>query len=96
MFVLPLFVNLLRMPLNPTPEMQQRLGRLELLANQAVEGFITGLHKSPFHGFSVEFAEHRLYNPGESTKHIDWKLYAARTKCLSNDLKKKQIFVAKL
>ena len=68
------------MPLNPTPEMQQRLGRLELLANHAVEGFITGLHKSPFHGFSVEFAEHRLYNPGESTKHIDWKLYARSNK----------------
>ena len=68
------------MPLNPTPEMQQRLGRLALLANQAVEGFITGLHKSPFHGFSVEFAEHRLYNPGESTKHIDWKLYARSDK----------------
>ncbi len=53
---------------------------LELLANQIVEGFITGLHKSPFHGFSVEFAEHRLYNKGESTKHIDWKLYAKTDK----------------
>lgn len=51
-------------------------GNLELLAKQVVEGFITGLHKSPFHGFSVEFAEHRLYNSGESTRHIDWKLYA--------------------
>lgn len=60
--------------------MQQRLGRLEFLAKQAVEGFITGMHKSPFHGFSVEFAEHRLYNPGESTKHIDWKLYARSDK----------------
>lgn len=49
---------------------------LELLAKQLVEGFITGLHKSPYHGFSVEFAEHRLYNNGESTKHIDWKVYA--------------------
>ena len=68
------------MPLNPTPEMQQRLGCLELLAKQAVEGFITGMHKSPFHGFSVEFAEHRLYNPGESTKHIDWKLFARSDK----------------
>lgn len=48
---------------------------LELLAHQVVEGFITGMHKSPFHGFSVEFAEHRLYNQGESVKHIDWKLY---------------------
>src|SRR5688500_10250913 len=41
-----------------------------------VEGFITGMHKSPYHGFSVEFAEHRLYNEGESTRHIDWKVYA--------------------
>jgi uncharacterized protein (DUF58 family) len=49
---------------------------LELLAQQVVEGFIIGLHKSPFHGFSVEFAEHRLYNPGESTKHLDWKVFA--------------------
>lgn len=48
---------------------------LQLLAKQVVEGFITGLHKSPFHGFSVEFAEHRIYNTGESTRHIDWKLY---------------------
>lgn len=49
---------------------------LELLANQVVEGFISGMHKSPFHGFSAEFAEHKIYNPGESTKHIDWKLFA--------------------
>jgi uncharacterized protein (DUF58 family) len=49
---------------------------LELLARQVVEGFIIGLHKSPFHGFSVEFAEHRLYNPGEATRHLDWKVYA--------------------
>lgn len=50
--------------------------QLELLAKQVVEGFITGLHKSPFHGFSVEFSEHRIYNPGESIRNIDWKLYA--------------------
>ena len=49
---------------------------LELLANQVVEGFISGMHKSPFHGFSAEFAEHKVYNLGESTKHIDWKLFA--------------------
>jgi uncharacterized protein (DUF58 family) len=49
---------------------------LELLAHQVVEGFISGMHKSPFHGFSAEFAEHKLYNTGESTKHIDWKLFA--------------------
>lgn len=53
---------------------------LEFIASQVVEGFITGLHKSPFHGFSVEFAENRLYNKGESTKHIDWKLYARTEK----------------
>jgi uncharacterized protein (DUF58 family) len=53
---------------------------LELLAKKVVEGFITGLHKSPFHGFSVEFAEHRLYNVGESTRHIDWKLFARSEK----------------
>ncbi len=53
---------------------------LELLAKKVVEGFITGLHKSPFHGFSVEFAEHRLYNTGESTRHIDWKLFAKTDK----------------
>ncbi|MEO5572160.1 MAG: DUF58 domain-containing protein [Bacteroidia bacterium] len=58
----------------------QALGHLELLAKQVVEGFITGLHKSPFHGFSVEFAEHRLYNTGEPTRHIDWKLYGRTDK----------------
>ena len=56
------------------------LGNIEILARQVVEGFITGLHKSPFHGFSVEFAEHRLYNKGESTRHIDWKLFAKTEK----------------
>jgi len=53
---------------------------LELLANQVVEGFISGIHKSPFHGFSAEFAEHKIYNTGESTKHIDWKLFAKTDK----------------
>lgn len=54
----------------------REFGNLEFLARQMVEGFITGLHKSPFHGFSVEFAEHRLYNTGESTRHMDWKVFA--------------------
>ncbi len=54
----------------------RQTGNLELLAKQVVEGFIIGLHKSPFHGFSVEFAEHRIYNPGDSTKNIDWKVFA--------------------
>ncbi|MBR9859615.1 DUF58 domain-containing protein [bacterium] len=55
-------------------------GNLELLAKKAVEGFITGFHKSPFHGFSVEFAEHRQYNTGESIRNIDWKLYGRTDK----------------
>ena len=54
----------------------REFGNLEFLAKQLVEGFITGLHKSPFHGFSVEFAEHQLYNTGESTRNIDWKVFA--------------------
>lgn len=53
-----------------------RFQHLEIVANQVVEGFISGMHKSPFHGFSAEFAEHKTYNAGESTKHIDWKLFA--------------------
>tara|TARA_B110000238_G_scaffold194858_1_gene233269 strand:+ start:618 stop:1538 length:921 start_codon:yes stop_codon:yes gene_type:complete len=53
---------------------------LDLLAKKIVEGFITGIHKSPFHGFSVEFSEHKLYNTGESTRHIDWKLFAKTEK----------------
>ena len=56
------------------------LNNLELVAAHVTEGFMTGLHKSPFHGFSAEFNEHRLYNKGESTRHIDWKLYARTDK----------------
>lgn len=66
------------MPINRTKIEQFK--NLEFLAKGVVEGFITGLHKSPFHGFSVEFAEHRLYNTGESTRHIDWKLFARSEK----------------
>ena len=57
-----------------------QISNLELLAKQVVEGFLTGLHKSPYHGFSVEFAEHRQYNSGESTRNIDWKLFARTDK----------------
>ncbi len=57
-----------------------QVSHLEFIARQVVEGFITGLHKSPFHGFSVEFAEHRIYNTGESTRHIDWKLFGRTDK----------------
>lgn len=58
----------------------QQFANLELLAKQIVEGFVTGLHQSPFHGFSVEFAEHRSYNNGESVRNIDWKLFARTDK----------------
>ncbi|APU67848.1 hypothetical protein C723_0658 [Christiangramia flava JLT2011] len=53
---------------------------LDLLAREVVEGYISGIHKSPFHGFSAEFAEHKIYNSGESTRHIDWKLFARTDK----------------
>ncbi len=61
-------------------EQFHQFDNLGLIAREVVEGFITGLHRSPFHGFSVEFAEHRQYNQGESTKHIDWKLFARTDK----------------
>ncbi|MFZ0490000.1 MAG: DUF58 domain-containing protein [Salegentibacter sp.] len=67
-------------------DLQQEIHRnggftnLDLLARQVVEGYISGMHKSPFHGFSAEFAEHKIYNNGESTKHIDWKLFAKTDK----------------
>ena len=58
------------------PNPQQAIRGLEFMARQLVEGFITGMHQSPNHGFSVEFAEHKLYNPGQSVRHIDWKVFA--------------------
>ncbi len=60
------------------PEILSKLSSLELRAKKIVEGFISGLHKSPYHGFSVEFAEHRPYNPGDDFKHIDWKAYGKK------------------
>ncbi len=58
-----------------SPEVVSRLGRMDLVARLVVEGFITGLHRSPYHGFSAEFAEHRPYMPGDPVKDIDWKAY---------------------
>ena len=58
------------------PTILARIGNLELIAKFVVEGFISGLHKSPYHGFSVEFSQYRQYMPGDDTKHIDWKAYA--------------------
>jgi len=57
------------------PQFLSRVSRLELKARLIVEGFISGLHKSPYHGFSVEFAEHREYVPGDDIRHIDWKVF---------------------
>ncbi len=57
------------------PEVLSRISGLQLRVNRIVEGFITGLHKSPYHGFSVEFAQHRQYNPGDDIRYIDWKVF---------------------
>ena len=65
------------------PLVVSRLTNIEIKAKLIVEGFITGMHKSPYHGFSVEFAEHRPYNPGESLKNIDWKVYGKTNKLFS-------------
>jgi len=58
------------------PRILSRLGNLDLIAREVVEGYITGLHKSPYHAFAVEFAQHREYVPGDEIKHVDWKVYA--------------------
>ncbi|MFD0993711.1 DUF58 domain-containing protein [Tenacibaculum geojense] len=70
----------LRSMIDLTQPQNSEIKNLDILAKQVVEGFITGMHKSPFHGFSVEFSEHKLYNKGESTRHIDWKLFAKTEK----------------
>ena len=62
------------------PQVIAQLSNMELRARLVVEGFITGLHRSPYHGFSVEFAEHRQYMPGDEIKHIDWKVYGKTDK----------------
>lgn len=74
----PFFILATMISLNHS--VSAEIKNLDLLAKQVVEGFITGMHKSPFHGFSVEFSEHKLYNKGESTRHIDWKLFAKTEK----------------
>lgn len=62
------------------PKNVAALKNLELRAKLVVEGFITGLHKSPYHGFSVEFSEHRAYRPGDEIRHIDWQVYGRSNK----------------
>lgn len=68
------------MPADPVqsyldPKELSKIARLEIRARLIVEGFVSGLHKSPYHGASVEFAEHREYVPGDDIRHIDWKVY---------------------
>jgi len=63
-----------------TPDIISRLNNLSLKARFVVEGFIVGLHKSPYHGFSVEFSEHRSYGAGDEIRHIDWKLWGKTDK----------------
>ncbi|MCR9133562.1 MAG: DUF58 domain-containing protein [bacterium] len=72
----PKFVVLFVMFIDP--EILSKLASIELRAKKIVEGFISGLHRSPYHGFSVEFAEHRPYNAGDDFKHIDWKAYGKK------------------
>ena len=65
---------------------------MKLRARLVVEGYLIGHHKSPYHGFSVEFAEHRAYGHGDEVRHIDWKLYGRPIVIMLNDLRKKQMF----
>jgi uncharacterized protein (DUF58 family) len=76
------------------PAMVRRLGRLEMKARQVVEGFLTGLHNSPYRGFSVEFAEHRSYVPGDDIRHIDWRVYARRERYYIKQYHEETNFVA--
>ncbi len=62
-------------PINFDPTSLAKYGRLTMVARTVVEGFLTGVHKSPYKGFSVEFAEHRQYYPGDEIRHIDWRAY---------------------
>ncbi len=76
--------------------MVRRLGRAEIKARHIVEGFLTGLHKSPYRGFSVEFAEHRSYVPGDDPRHIDWKVYGRRERYYIKQYHEETNFVAHL
>ena len=78
------------------PDVVRRLGRLEVKARQVVEGFLTGLHASPYRGFSVEFAEHRSYVPGDDPRHIDWKVYGRRERYYIKQYHEETNFIATL
>jgi uncharacterized protein (DUF58 family) len=62
------------------PQVLARIQGLELRARRVVEGYVAGLHRSPFHGFSVEFAEHREYTPGDDLRYVDWKVFGKTDK----------------
>ncbi|OWK39045.1 DUF58 domain-containing protein [Fimbriiglobus ruber] len=64
------------MPQTLSPDVLARIDKLELEARQVVEGYLAGRHRSPRHGFAVEFAQHREYAPGDDVRHMDWKVYA--------------------
>ena len=76
------------------PALIRRLGRIEMKARQVVEGFLAGLHNSPYRGFSVEFAEHRSYVPGDDPRHIDWKVYGRRERYYIKQYHEETNFVA--
>jgi uncharacterized protein (DUF58 family) len=78
------------------PDLVRRLGRAEVKARQTVEGFLTGLHTSPYRGFSVEFAEHRSYVPGDDPRHIDWKVYGRRERYYVKQYHEETNFVANI
>jgi uncharacterized protein (DUF58 family) len=78
------------------PETIRKLGRIEIKARHVVEGFLAGLHRSPYRGFSVEFAEHRSYVPGDDTRHIDWKVYGKRERYYIKQYHEETNFVATL
>ena len=73
--------------------MVAKLNNMQLRARLVVEGYMIGYHKSPYHGFSVEFAEHRSYGHGDEVRQIDWKCMGKQIVIMSNDLKKKQMSV---
>ena len=66
-----------------------KLDNLYIKAKKVVEGFIVGLHKSPYHGFSVEFSDHKAYGPGDEIRHIDWKLWGKTDRFMLNAMKRK-------
>jgi uncharacterized protein (DUF58 family) len=70
------------------PEAIKRISRLDLRARHIVEGFLSGMHRSPYFGQSVEFLQHREYVVGDDLRHVDWKVWAARTGCTSSSSKK--------